>query len=69
MLGNNFPEQGQIIVWDGLSFELVKVEDHVIKATKIKDVDGEKHIFSKKQHAELVEQNDLEASMSLNEKE
>jgi putative hemolysin len=69
MLGNNFPVQGQIIVWEGLSFELQKVEDYVIKEIKIKDVDGEKHIFSKKQHAELVEQTDLEASMSLNEKE
>jgi len=69
MLGNNFPEEGQIIVWEGLSFELQKVEDYVIKEVRIKDVDGEKHIFSKKQHAELVEQTDIEASMSVHEKE
>jgi putative hemolysin len=69
MLGNNFPEEGQIIVWEGLSFELQKVEDHVIKEVRVKDVDGEKHIFSKKQHAELVEQTDIEASMSVHEKE
>lgn len=69
MLGNNFPEEGQIIVWEGLSFELQKVEDYVIKEVRIKDVDGEKHIFSKKQHAELVEQTDIEASMSIHEKE
>ena len=69
MLGNNFPEQGQIIVWEGLSFDLQKVEDFVIKEVRIKDVDGEKHIFSKKQHAELVEQSDIEASMSIHEKE
>jgi putative hemolysin len=69
MLGNNFPEEGQIIVWEGLSFELQKVEDYVIKEVRVKDVDGEKHIFSKKQHAELVEQTDIEASMSLHEKE
>lgn len=61
MLGNTFPELGQIIVWEGLSFELEGVEDHVIKQVRIKDVGGEKHIFSKKQHAELVEQSDLEA--------
>lgn len=47
MLGNNFPEEGQIIVWEGLSFELIKVENHIIKKLKIKDVDGEKHFFSK----------------------
>lgn len=70
MLGNNFPEQGQIIVWEGLSFELRKVEDFVIKEVRIKDVDGEKHIFSKKQHAELVEQTDIEtANLGLQEKE
>ena len=65
MLGNTFPEQGQIIVWEGLSFDLEIVEDHVIKQVRIRDVEGERHIFSKKQHAELVEQGDLEASQSV----
>lgn len=69
MLGNTFPEQGQIIVWEGLSFDLEVVEDHVIKLVRIKDVDGEKHIFSKKQHAELVEQSDLEASQQIHSKD
>lgn len=69
MLGNTFPEQGQIIVWEGLSFDLEVVEDHVIKQVHIKDVGGEKHIFSKKQHAELVEQSDLEASLQAREKD
>lgn len=69
MLGNTFPEQNQIIVWEGLSFDLEIVEDHVIKQVRIKDVDGEKHIFSKKEHAELVEKNDIEASLNLQEKE
>ena len=69
MLGNNFPEQGQIIVWEGLTFDLEVVTDHVIKQVRIKDVDGEKHIFSKRQHAELVEQNDIEATQTINEKE
>ncbi|MFA6236949.1 MAG: hemolysin family protein [Bacteriovorax sp.] len=65
MLGNTFPEQGQIIVWEGLSFELEVVEEYVIKLVRIKDVGGEKHIFSKRQHAELVEQSDLEASQHI----
>jgi len=69
MLGNTFPELGQIIVWEGLSFDLEVVDNHVIKQVRIKDVDGEKHIFSKKQHAELVEQSDIEASKQIHEKE
>jgi putative hemolysin len=69
MLGNTFPELGQIIVWEGLSFELEAVDNHVIKQVRIRDVGGEKHIFSKKQHAELVEQSDLEASQQIHSKE
>lgn len=49
MLGNNFPEDGQIIVWEGFSFELTKVDDYEIRKIRIKDVDGEKHIFSKRE--------------------
>ena len=41
----------------------------MIKQVRIKDVDGEKHIFSKKQHAELVEQGDLEASLQAQHKD
>jgi putative hemolysin len=48
MLGNNFPDQGQIIVWEGYSFELKRVDDFEIKEIKIRDVDGEKHFFNKK---------------------
>lgn len=48
MLGNNFPEEGQIIVWEGLAFEVLDVKDNELKKVKIRDVDGEKHIFSKK---------------------
>ncbi|MGZ3807125.1 MAG: hemolysin family protein [Bacteriovorax sp.] len=69
MLGNTFPELGQIIVWEGFSFDLEEVDNHVIKQVRIKDVGGEKHIFSKRQHAELVEQSDLEASMQIHEKD
>ncbi|MCK6593568.1 MAG: hemolysin family protein [Bacteriovoracaceae bacterium] len=69
MLGNTFPEQGQIIVWEGLSFDLIAVDEYVIKEVRIKDVDGEKHFISKKQHAELVEQSDIEATQNLHENE
>jgi putative hemolysin len=69
MLGNTFPEQDQMIVWEGLSFDLEVVEDSVIKQVRIKDVGGEKHIFSKKHHAELVEQSDFEASQQIHNKD
>ncbi len=69
MLGNTFPEHEQIIVWEGLSFNLEIVEDSVIKQVRIKDVGGEKHIFSKKEHAERVEKNDIEASLHLHDKD
>lgn len=49
MLGNNFPEEGQIIVWEGLSFELTKVDEYEIREIRIKDVDGEKHFYSKRE--------------------
>mgnify|MGYP000337523428 CR=1 FL=1 len=49
MLGNNFPEEGQIIVWEGLSFELVRVQDYEIREIRIQDVDGEKHFYSKRE--------------------
>jgi putative hemolysin len=68
MLGNTFPEQGQIIVWEGLSFDLEIVSDQVIKQVRVKDLDGEKHIFSKKEQAELVVQNDIAASNNLHQK-
>ncbi len=52
MLGNNFPEEGQIIFWEGYSFKVEKIENADIKEIKIKDVDGEKHFFSKKEFSE-----------------
>ncbi|MFG1493344.1 hemolysin family protein [Halobacteriovorax sp. ZH4_bin.1] len=58
MLGNNFPEAGQIIIWEGYSFELTEVFDYEIKQVKIKDVDGEKHFFSKKEAKEATETSD-----------
>ena len=47
MLGNNFPQKGQIIVWEGYSFELIDVSDHKILKIKICDVDGEKQLYPK----------------------
>ncbi len=47
MLGNNFLEQGQIIVWEGISFELLTIVDYEIKEVKIKDIDGKKHFYNK----------------------
>lgn len=49
MLGNNFPEEGQIIVWEGYSFELTRVEDYEIREIRVKNVDGERHIFNKRE--------------------
>ncbi len=56
MLGNNFPEEGQIIVWEGLSFELEKVDEYEIRDIRIKDVDGEKHFYSKRD-VETIQEN------------
>jgi putative hemolysin len=47
MLGNNFPKQGNILFWEGLSFELIRVVDEEIEEVKIESTDGEKHISSK----------------------
>lgn len=40
-LGNNFPKKGHIIIWDGFSFELVRVKNSEIKEVKIKSTSGE----------------------------
>ncbi|MCK5074068.1 MAG: HlyC/CorC family transporter [Bacteriovoracaceae bacterium] len=55
MLGNNFPEEDQIIIWEGFSFDVEKVENYEIKKIRIKDVDGDKHLFSKKDAEEADE--------------
>ena len=49
MLGNNFPEEGQIMFWERFSFELCRVEDYEIRDVRIKHVDGEIHLFNKKE--------------------
>ncbi len=51
-LGNNFPKKGHMVIWDGYSFELVRVKNYEIKEVKIKSVNGhhiresEKQMFS-----------------------
>lgn len=40
-LGNSFPKKGHLIIWDGFSFELVRVKNSEIKEVKIKSVTGE----------------------------
>jgi putative hemolysin len=40
-LGNNFPRKGHIIIWDGYSFELVRVKNSEIKEVKIKSTTGQ----------------------------
>ncbi len=39
-LGNSFPKKGHIIIWDGFSFELVRVKSSEIKDVKIKSTTG-----------------------------
>ncbi len=39
-LGNSFPKKGHLIIWDGFSFELVRVKSSEIKEVKIKSTQG-----------------------------
>ena len=39
-LGNSFPKKGHIIIWDGYSFELLRVKNYEIKEVKIKSTTG-----------------------------
>lgn len=39
-LGNSFPKKGHLIIWDGYSFELVRVKSSEIKEVKIKSTTG-----------------------------
>jgi putative hemolysin len=40
-LGNSFPKKGHLVIWDGYSFELIRVKNSEIIEVKIKSVDGE----------------------------
>jgi len=43
-LGNSFPKKGNIIVWDGYSFELVRVKNYEIKEVKIRSLTNEQYL-------------------------
>jgi putative hemolysin len=58
MLGNNFPTQGQIIVWDGLIFELNRVDETEIKEVRIRHAGGERHIYSKQEAKEVYDRDE-----------
>lgn len=40
-LGNSFPKKGHMIIWDGYSFELMRVKSSEIKEVKIKSTNGD----------------------------
>lgn len=46
-LGNNFPKHGNIIIWEDISFELIKVVNHEIKEVKITSANGNPHLTKK----------------------
>lgn len=50
MLGNNLPEQGQIIIWQKHTFELHEVEDSEVKSVCIKGVDGSTPLLSNREN-------------------
>jgi hypothetical protein len=39
-LGNSFPKKGHMIIWDGFSFELIRVKNSEIKDVNIKSTNG-----------------------------
>ncbi len=52
MLGNTFPKQGQLIVWEGFNFQIKQVESGQIKEVKIQDAGGGKHIYNRRDKGE-----------------
>lgn len=58
-LGNNFPKKGHMIIWDGFSFELIRVKNYEIKEVKIKSVNGD-HLRSSSGETELSGDNSKE---------
>ncbi len=53
-LGNSFPAQGNIIFWEGYTFELLKVANHEIVKVRIKNTRGQEEDESQKtSHAEI----------------
>jgi putative hemolysin len=52
MLGNHFPKEGNILFWDGLSFNLLKVSDNEIEEVKIESTDGDRHVIGSRSEEE-----------------
>lgn len=46
-LGNSFPKKGQIIVSDGYSLELFKVDQYEVRQVKIRNNSGDSHLYSR----------------------
>lgn len=43
-LGNSFPKKGNIIIWEGFSFDLVRVKNYEIKDVKIKSLNSDNYL-------------------------
>jgi CBS domain containing-hemolysin-like protein len=66
MLGNNFPQTGNILFWEGLSFNLLKVVEKEIEEVKIESTDGERYITSRSgEEARESILDDLEAAKEI----
>ncbi|MBL7663747.1 MAG: HlyC/CorC family transporter [Bacteriovoracaceae bacterium] len=65
-LGSNFPNKGNIVFWEGLSFEMTKVVDHQIIEVRIKDVDGNRRVRSKKNYQKFTKDNQINPDSSIN---
>lgn len=50
MLGNHFPQEGNILFWEGLSFNLLKVTESEIEEVKIESTDGDRHRIALLEH-------------------
>ncbi len=59
-LGNTFPKKGHMIIWDGFSFELVRVKNYEIKEVKIKSV-GDQHLREPNENMKSTESKEKEA--------
>lgn len=56
-LGNSFPKKGHMIIWDGYSFELMRVKNSEIKEVKIKSTNGD-HLRPDKNDSKEAQDND-----------
>ena len=66
MLGNKFPKEGNLLFWEGLSFELIKVIDEEIEDVKIESTDGARHITTPSQREEDEKHEEVSPSQDEN---